>query len=142
MKKLISIVFFILIGTICTYSQDVSLPRDVAEKALKAIELIPALEAENEALRNQVQKLKDSQQTPCSIAINAIKNNLLLLENINTNNLSERDAIYVLKMRKKTYNLFRKSSNKILQSQCNYKDENKLNQILLNLIPLSVLFLK
>lgn len=139
MKTLI-FTLFLFLSTI-TYGQDISLPRDVAEKALKAIEIVPALQLENENLKNEISVLKASQQTPCSLAINSITKNLLNLENINTSKLTKKDAKYVRKMRDKTYKFLKNNSNNILQSQCNYKEKDKLQDFLKLVLPLSLLLL-
>lgn len=144
MKKIIlTALLFLIFGAINkANSQDITLPRDVAETALKSLELVPVYETKIKALENLVTELKASQKTPCSIAIDTVKNTLIQIEYLDTSKLSQEDAKEVRKMRKKTYSFLKKNSSNLLQSQCGYKNENKLEILLKQLIPLSYLFLK
>lgn len=142
MKKILLILTFLFIFSVNNYSQDITLPRDVAEKALTALELVPAYEVKIKALEVTVSELKAQQKTPCSIAMDTIKGNLLQFEILDTSKLSEKDAKQVRKLRAKTYDFLKKKSSKVLQSQCGYVEQNKWELVLKQLLPLSYLFLK
>lgn len=142
LKNFLIISSLIFIFNVYNYSQDITLPRDVAEKALTALELVPAYEIKIKALETTVAELKAQQKTPCSIAVDTVKGTLLQFELLDTSKLSKEDAKQTRKLRKKTYDFLKKNSSNILQSQCGYVTQNKWELLLKQLVPLSYLFLK
>lgn len=138
--SIISLVLFFGVSNV--YSQDITLPRDVAETALKAMELVPAYENKIKALEVTVSELKAQQKTPCSIAMESVKGTLLQFELLDTSKLSPEDAKQARKLREKTYGFLKKNSSRVLQSQCGYTVQNKWEMVLKQLLPLSYLFLK
>lgn len=140
--KIFFTIVFILLFSILTYSQDISLPRPVAEKALTAMELVPVLENKIKILEDQVSLLKSQQTTPCSLAIKSVNESIIRLETINTDNMSDKDRKVAVKLRKKNHKFVVKEGKKLLQSQCGYKDSNKWGEVLKQLVPLGFLLFK
>ena len=130
--KLITTIIFIFLFSVSAFSQDISLPRETVEKALKAVELVPVLKEENENLKKQIEVLKASQQTPCSILQTTVKNNLIELHREYNNTKEIKDK----KQLEKTIKWTRSSYKKSLASICNYNDDPLLLKILKIAIPI------
>lgn len=118
MKKIIYIIVFLT--ALCFGSclnakaqSEISLPRDVAEKALKSLELQPKLETENAELRKLVRELQEAKQTSCSIAITAVKEDLTFWHQ-----KFLEAPIDTQKEVKKTLGQRRKEGSLIIQKQC------------------------
>lgn len=138
MKKLfINLVIFINLAFLLTatnfaQNSEISLPRDVAEKALKSIELVPKLEAENSALRKQVAELESAKLTPCQILINNFSDIMLKLPMpASDNSKAENKAIFQL--RKQTHDILRRS----IQAECKWQPSNSIWKELLKIAPIA-----
>lgn len=130
--------YFLIIIFICAFSlfgfgQEISLPRDVAEKALKAIELVPKLEAENEQLKKLVSELESAKLTPCVIAINNFSEamNKLPMPSADNSKIANKE---IIRFRKQTHELLKRS----VQSQCNWQDSPKWYLDILKLTPIAL----
>ena len=143
MKKLIYILIFamaFLLGT-CHYvyaQNDILIPRDVAEKALKALELVPKLENQIVELNKLVKDLESSKQTVCSVSIQSATNDLILWHQKFESATSEtrKEVGKTLKQR-------RKLAERSIKAQCNIPNNKSLFEYVLQYAPIAVaIFLK
>jgi uncharacterized coiled-coil protein SlyX len=106
------ILFFACVAT-ANAQDDITIPRDIAEKALTSLRLVPELEAKIKEQNTLIETLKAAQVTPCSIAVKTTSDDLAAwlnrFENAKTENRKEYQAILRLK---------RKESSATVARQC------------------------
>jgi hypothetical protein len=139
MKKAIYISLFIFLFCVSALAQDVSLPRDVAEKALEALELRPALETRITTLEKVNKELTEAKQTPCTITAEKVKQDYVFwLNGYDTASPEKRKQI------DRMLKFVRKSGRKSVAAQCGYKTSSVLSQVwdgVKNVAPFAALWL-
>jgi hypothetical protein len=137
MKALLYVLIFaiaLLLGT-CRFSMaqdEIALPRDVAEKSLKALELVPKLENEIVELKKLVKELESQKHTPCSIAIADAERLIVAIP------LGEpTDTKGITKARKEQRKLVKTLILNSVKSQCNWQNSPKWYFELLKLSPIA-----
>lgn len=122
-KSLFGCILLIFIFAFSVSAQDVSLPRDVAEKALEALELRPAFETRIATLEKVNKELEAAKMTPCTIAAEKVKQDYVFW-------LKDFDAASPAKQKQivKMLKMTRKQGRKMLGSQCGYKNDSILKQ--------------
>jgi hypothetical protein len=117
MKKLILITIFVFCSGGFALAQDVSLPRETAETALKALEENPILKAKIAELEKQNKALADAQRTPCTLAQERLKSDLIFWINEfkTADDLTKRQITKIIKQTRKT-------GERSVKTQCGVKD--------------------
>lgn len=121
MKMHIIATIFILLFSITAFTQEVvTLDRETAEKALKAVELNPILNKQIEDLTLENAKLKASLLPPCQIVINFYTEKMLALPMKASDNSKEEN---------KRIDIIRKDTRKFLLNDikkvCGFQDSPK-----------------
>ena len=117
--------FFIFASADSVFSQtadeEISLPRDVVEKSLKALEENPLLRAKIAELETQLAELNRAKQTPCTLAIEKVKLDLdhWLAEYRSDIPDGKRKQI------DKNLALTRRLGKRSIAAQCGFKTENQ-----------------
>jgi hypothetical protein len=121
MKNLLLPAVFILSCAFSVSAQDnsINLPRDVAEKALEALELRPALETRITTLEKVNKELEAAKLTPCTLAAEKIKQDLTYWLNQKGD---EKELRKILKFT-------RKNGQRLLQAQCGYDSKSALAKV-------------
>lgn len=133
MKMHILIATFILLFSLSVFSQEtVTLDRETAEKALKAVELNPILNKQVEDLTQQVKNLQ--QLSPCQASINFYTDRMLNLPMRASDNSKEENK-RIDRLRKDVSGVLLQDTQRL----CGYKDSPNLFQELMKLIPLIAL---
>ena len=119
MRFLYLVPIMFLLALTAAAQEEVSLPRDVAEKALKALELVPVLEDKIEKLETEITELERAKLTPCTIAQEKVKNDLVFwLDRYAAAGEAERPQI------EKVIRDLRRTSKKLLAAQCDYAERS------------------
>lgn len=100
----------------------------------KTLDILKSRDAEIAGLKDVIEKLKASQQTPCSIAITATENALGKLSYGENS-----DSKTITKARREREKFLRKIYAESLKSQCGWKDSARWYEYALKLLPLAVL---
>lgn len=135
MKMHILVATFILLFSLSVFSQEtVTLDRDTAEKALKAIELNPVLNKQIEDLTKQVKNLQTL--SPCQTSIDFYTNRMLTLPMKASDNSKEENK-RIDKLRKDVRDVLLQDVKRL----CGYKDSPNLIEQILKIVPLVVIAL-
>jgi hypothetical protein len=139
MKKLFYILIFAIAFTLGSvnfaYCQEISLSRESAEKALRALELVPKLENQVVELNKLVKELEQSKLTPCVIAINSFSDVMLKLPMPSSDN-SKAENKAIFQLRKQTHDILKRS----IQAECKWQS-NSIWKELLKIAPIAAAIL-
>jgi hypothetical protein len=124
MKKLLLLTILLTILALSGKAQDVSLPRDVAESALKALELVPQLETRITTLEKVNKELNEAKQTPCTIAQEKVKQDLTYWLNQYQVKSSKSTVGSSEKELRKILKFTRKNGQRAIQAQCGFNHKS------------------
>jgi len=134
------ILLFLLLAMICTFGtcnysfaqESITLDRQTAESALKAIELVPKLEAEIVELKKLNKELELQKTTPCSISIRDAERLIVAIP------LGEPDDTKaVIKARGEQRKLVKMLIINTVKSQCNWQSPEPFWKTLLKYAPIA-----
>ncbi len=137
-KKILFIIIlsisFVLGSCTPVYAQngDISLPRETAGSALKALKLVPALESEITELKKLVKELEAQKVTPCSVALADAERLIVAIP------FGEpTDTKAMQSARKEQRKLVKTLIVNSVKSQCQWRDSPKWYLELLKFAPLA-----
>jgi ABC-type xylose transport system substrate-binding protein len=142
MKKLFYILILfvglnLVIGLTVTnsFGQTIELPRESAEKALRALETLPKVEAENVELKKLVKEMESAKLTPCAILINNFSDVMLKLP-MPSSDSSKAENKAIFQLRKQTHDILKRS----IQAECKWQS-NSIWKELLKIAPIAAAIL-